>query len=219
MPGAQGTTIMLPPSGRPITAQDIRALRERRSELSNQLQSAEGRRNRLSAALEDAEGADRVGIEQRLRLLDERILQIETDIAITGQQLTNAPSHLLAGSTASEPRLFGVLDSAQTTAVSIVFTIFVFFPLAFAAARRMWKRGSTPPVVPALKDNSDRLQRLEQAVDAIAIEVERISEGQRYVTRIITEAQGMPALAAGQAPAEPIRVGNYDAVRVPREGQ
>jgi hypothetical protein len=30
----------------------------------------------------------------------------------------------------------------------------------------------------------DRLQRLEQAVDSIAIEVERISEGQRFLTRL-----------------------------------
>jgi hypothetical protein len=33
----------------------------------------------------------------------------------------------------------------------------------------------------------DRLQRLEQAVDSIAIEVERISEGQRFLTRLQTE--------------------------------
>jgi hypothetical protein len=34
--------------------------------------------------------------------------------------------------------------------------------------------------------DDDRLQRLEQAVDAIAIEVERISEGQRFLTRLQT---------------------------------
>lgn len=33
----------------------------------------------------------------------------------------------------------------------------------------------------------DRLARLEQAVDAIAVEVERISEGQRFLTRLQTE--------------------------------
>lgn len=33
----------------------------------------------------------------------------------------------------------------------------------------------------------DRLARIEQAVDAIAIEVERIAEGQRFLTRLQAE--------------------------------
>jgi hypothetical protein len=35
----------------------------------------------------------------------------------------------------------------------------------------------------------DRLERLEQAVESIAIEVERISEGQRFLTKLQTEQQ------------------------------
>jgi hypothetical protein len=33
----------------------------------------------------------------------------------------------------------------------------------------------------------ERLARLEQAVDAIALEVERISEGQRFTTKLLSE--------------------------------
>jgi hypothetical protein len=36
-------------------------------------------------------------------------------------------------------------------------------------------------------DDDDRLARIEQAVDAIAIEVERITESQRFLTRLQTE--------------------------------
>lgn len=36
-------------------------------------------------------------------------------------------------------------------------------------------------------DDEDRLARIEQAVDAIAIEVERIAESQRFLTRLQTE--------------------------------
>jgi hypothetical protein len=32
-----------------------------------------------------------------------------------------------------------------------------------------------------------RLERIEQAVDAIAIEIERISEGQRFTTKLLSE--------------------------------
>jgi hypothetical protein len=35
-----------------------------------------------------------------------------------------------------------------------------------------------------------RLRRLEQAVDAIAIEVERVGEGQRFVTRLLEDRAG-----------------------------
>lgn len=38
----------------------------------------------------------------------------------------------------------------------------------------------------------DRLSRIEHAVDAVALEVERISEGQRFTTRLLSE-QSRPA--------------------------
>jgi hypothetical protein len=43
----------------------------------------------------------------------------------------------------------------------------------------------------------DRFARVDQSLDAIAIEVERIGEGQRFLTRIHTEQQR--ALGAGPA--------------------
>jgi hypothetical protein len=35
-------------------------------------------------------------------------------------------------------------------------------------------------------------------MDAIAIEIERVSEGQRFVTRLLSEAHSAPALPAPQ---------------------
>jgi hypothetical protein len=32
----------------------------------------------------------------------------------------------------------------------------------------------------------DQLQRMEQSIDAMAIEIERISEGQRFTTRLLS---------------------------------
>jgi hypothetical protein len=40
---------------------------------------------------------------------------------------------------------------------------------------------------PAIVPGDQRLERLEQAVESIAIEVERISEGQRFLTKLQTE--------------------------------
>src|SRR5215217_2145335 len=57
------------------------------------------------------------------------------------------------------------------------------YPIARAYARRLDRdqRPSLPPEV------SGRLERMEQAIDSIAVEVERISEGQRFTTKLLSE--------------------------------
>lgn len=40
---------------------------------------------------------------------------------------------------------------------------------------------------PASSIGDERFARLEQSVDAIALEVERISEGQRFTTKLLSE--------------------------------
>ena len=56
------------------------------------------------------------------------------------------------------------------------------------------------PTGPALSpDVQDRMTRIEQAVDAIALEVERMSEGQRFTTRLLAERFGDQARVEGGA--------------------
>jgi hypothetical protein len=43
-----------------------------------------------------------------------------------------------------------------------------------------------------------RLERIEQSLEAVAIEVERISEGQRFTTKLLSEGRGS---AASQLPS------------------
>jgi hypothetical protein len=45
-----------------------------------------------------------------------------------------------------------------------------------------------------LDEVADRLNRIETAVDSTALEVERISEGQRFTTRLLSERSGASAL-------------------------
>ena len=190
-------------SGVPTTAAEVRALKAKRSELSNQLESAASRRARLSRSLEGKEGADRAGIEARLSVLDKRILQLESDIAETGRQLTMAPSALVA-STGSSIQFGGGMDSSVAP---VLFVLLVLAPIALSAARLMWKRARVPGRPAASPDESRRLERLEQGVDAIAIEVERISEGQRFVTRLLSEAHDGVAVPVTQRVGEGARVG------------
>jgi len=62
--------------------------------------------------------------------------------------------------------------------------IVIGWPLARAFGRRIERRSEVPVVNPAM---ADQLQRIEQAVDAMAIEIERISESQRFMARLQNE--------------------------------
>lgn len=61
--------------------------------------------------------------------------------------------------------------------------------LALLGAYLVWRlapsaeRWGTPPELPVI----DRLDHLQQSVDAVAIEIERIGEAQRFSTRLQTE--------------------------------
>jgi hypothetical protein len=145
------------------------------------------------------------GLEDRLALLDKRQLQLESDIAETGQQVSSAPAGLIAS---TQVPVFAGLGSGQVVAISIVGMIFVVAPLAMGFARTLWKTSNKPAVSPAaLTETAQRLERLEGAVDSIAIEIERISEGQRFVTKLLSERQNAPALGAGQRSPDVVRSG------------
>jgi hypothetical protein len=66
---------------------------------------------------------------------------------------------------------------------TVVFTIRAIAGAALAAMKEKGRLGGdlTPTVTEA------RLARIEQAVDAIAVEIERISEGQRFTTKLLSE--------------------------------
>jgi hypothetical protein len=199
--------------GVPTTAAEVAALKSRRAELSNQLESAAGRRQRLSSSLAGKEGADRAGIEARIAVLDQRIMQLESDLAETGHQLVMAPGTLVATTQAAGQ--FGRMDPDGVAAITGVFILFVLAPIAFAAARMMWKRTTSRATAPQLPpDSSRRLERLEQGMDAIAVEIERISEGQRFVTRLLSEGRAAPALERSQRIDEPVRAAGEDVMGV-----
>lgn len=83
-----------------------------------------------------------------------------------------------------------------------VIVVSIGWPLARAWARRIDRR-AVSPAVPS--EVTQRLERMEHALDAMSIEIERISEGQRFTTRLLSDRQPVAALA-GEAGAEPARV-------------
>ena len=176
----QVTTLNL----KPLSSADVEALKAKRSELSRQLSSVQGRRDDVAKELSRTTGASAKGLEQRLAVMDERIVQLERDIAFNGRELARAPGELV--SEEATVARYGPFSSGQLTAISIVSIVMVWGPLAWAAARMMLKRTHQPKPSPQLLEGTARLERIEQAVDAMSIEIERISEGQRFVTQLMS---------------------------------
>ena len=87
-----------------------------------------------------------------------------------------------------------MVDDNVVGIVAIV-SIFVFSPIAIAYARMVWRRANSPPASkPILNDETaHRIIQMQQSIDAMALEIERISEGQRFVTKVLAERSREPA--------------------------
>ena len=214
IPSAQGapapaTAAPAPPVPNVVTPQqlssrDIEALRERASVLSSQLRNVSDRRHQVQNALRSATTpADRAGLEQRLSYLDGRITRIEAEIDQNSSQLASLSAVRTSAGIASRPdREPGFrVNNNNSTPIAIVFILFVMSPMAIAFARRLWKRTTADSAKPH-PENTERLTRMEQAIDAIAIEMERVSEGQRFVTRLLAEGRAPSQLGSAQPGAE-----------------
>ena len=79
------------------------------------------------------------------------------------------------------------MSDNEVGALAIV-SIFVLFPMAIAMARRIWKQSNEPRTF-RNDETSQQLRQMQQSIDAMAIEIERISEGQRFVTRLLAERE------------------------------
>jgi len=77
-----------------------------------------------------------------------------------------------------------VLAFAQVMAV-IIPSVAAFVAIGLGT-RVLWRMGSRTKVHAPVIDES-RIERIENAVDAIAIEVERISEAQRFTVGLLVE--------------------------------
>jgi hypothetical protein len=185
----------------PTTVMEIKVIRARRAEISSQIGNITDRRNEIAQQIRRAApGQDRNGLEGRLAVLDKRIVELENDLSVTGQALASARGD--AAITVDPPtQPANKPSSGQITAMSIVFFLAVLMPLSVAFGRRLVGRGTSGADAAASRDVVQRLDRMEEGIDAIAIEVERISEGQRFVSK-----------ALGSGAADPITVKRGDSV-------
>jgi hypothetical protein len=188
------------------------ALAQRR-ELRNQQDRLQDQRQELRNELQNEQNlspADRAGAEARIKEIDARLSSVDQQIAQADAAVAQAAA--LPGATV-EPREERNGPPEEILAVPIVFTIFVLMPIAVAYARRIWRKGATT-VAPIPQDVTDRLEAMGQAVESIAIEVERIGEGQRFLTRVMSDKG--KSLGVGAVEPIPVPQVHGEQVAVPR---
>ena len=171
------------------------AMRQQRNELENQLERLEDQREEISDQLRTPTvgGADQRGLESRLATIDGRIASVEQQLAEADAAVARAAA--IPGAVQPPPpppRRQGPPE--EVFVLAGVFMFVVILPLVIAYARRIWRRGAAA-VASIPQDIYERFSRLDQAIDSVAIEVERIGEGQRFLTRLHAE-RGLGAGAA-----------------------
>jgi hypothetical protein len=177
-----------------------RARIEQRKELSDQLERLQDTRRDLSERLQDpgVSGADKGGIQARIASLDARIADMDKQIAAADAEVARAAG--VPGAVVEDPPVERTGPPEEAFVLGGIFIVVVLLPISLAYARRIWRR-SAVAVASLPQEVIDRLTRLDHAVDAIAVEVERIGEGQRFMTRVLGEkGQGAAALGAAAEP-------------------
>lgn len=201
----QGPTPPTPPA--PAGSEpELQALAAKRSELAQQLEALTERREEVADQLHGAEMAARPGLLARLQILDQRIAQMEQEIlqaddaiaaGVEGGSILLPP---MEQTETIEPPRFSeeAVNIIIGEALAFVLLGVILYRWGWSRARKRFSSGST--------GDGGRMDQLQNAVDAIALEVERISEGQRYVTKVLNE--GSPAAivpAPGQEEPIPAR--------------
>jgi hypothetical protein len=225
----------------PGAGAQLEALQTQAAALARQLAGLRVQRTFLERQSRDVSGdAARAQLDASRANLDVQIAQAQVDLENVRAQIAaqeNVPlSRVTTGGQVilQPPRVpRSPVDPEMVIGLSFALLMAIVLPLSIGLARRVW-RGRPAPTGPKVDEIAPRLDRLEHAVDAIAIEVERISEGQRFVTKLLADrptasatasaagrpdgvdgpmadARQMRALGAG--PVEPIRVGERQAVR------
>jgi hypothetical protein len=183
------------PAATPAPSQELRL---ERSLLSAQLDQLESTRRGLTSQLEKSP----VGSEER-SLIAGQLAQVNQNIAAVDNMLARAQApiteHPATAITVVPDQPVFIQKNIPNAAFfwSAMFGAVLLLPFSIALSRRIWRRTpSAKAPIPAALD--ERLARMEQIIESTAIEVERIGEGQRFVTRLLTESEPVRALESAR---------------------
>lgn len=189
-------------AGAPQNVNELQALIFRKDELQRQLRSVTERRRELTEQMQLTGTTGRGDLQARLKGMDDRAARLEREIVQAedgvadalgrGLKLDAPPNpaqQLIQKAFAEQPVRRGP-DVSDAVALALFFEVIAFVLMGAVFWRFWWK----PALAKLARPTSDsaRIDQLQQSVDVIAVEVERIAEGQRYVAKQLDERQRIP---------------------------
>lgn len=162
-------------------------LREKREVLWNVKGRLEEEREEIVRQLRagPASDADKAGLEQRLAAVDQQIAKVSIDIAEADAEV--AAGAAVPGALREDRSRDDWVNGPppELVGVGMALTAVLLFPVAIAWARRLWRKASVISVVP--QELTDRVGNIERNIETVALEIERIGEGQRFVTQLMAQ--------------------------------
>jgi hypothetical protein len=171
--------------------------------LNAQLAGLKVESDRLQRQLRQGAGPATVSVQVQVRSTEVSLemARIEGEMARVQAQIAAKQAITSSGSVPPLGGPFNGVDPEMVTGMAFILALALVIPLSIGLTRR-FVRGGARSVGPGIAEIAPRLDRLEQAVDSIAIEVERISEGQRFVTKILADQPQIQAsVNAGKPPS------------------
>lgn len=184
----QATTISR--SAADATSEQLKALRAHAGDLRLRASDLEVRKNQLG------QQRTALGADVSPAAVDKQLADVQHDLSSTYIQIDaiNQEIHDVemtrdlarTGTTIQPPPPPGYDPVFERQEMVMVGGFVLLLPLVLAYARRIWRRSNVPTLD---LENSPRLQRMEQAIESIAVEVERIGEAQRFTTKLLADRQ------------------------------
>jgi hypothetical protein len=138
----------------------------------------------------------RAPVQQQAANVGVQIAQLEGQLAVLKAQIAARHGHVtIPGGSVNIGTMpwFNSRDIGSLAGLALLVAFLV--PMSAFVTRRIFRARPAVQSIQADPMAAQRLERLEQAVDSVAIEVERISENQRFMTRVLVEKN--PAEASG----------------------
>ena len=182
--------VTVPASAVPQTASEMNAARMKIEQMRETLQDFAERRNSVAGQLRRADIDARPGYQARLENLDANINQLQNQITQATLSIANAPASAFVGTSSARVGrsgpdfpMFARGPEAVIPIVAIIGGVAITLSLIGLVRTIFVRRASTARAIPD-PDMSNQFRQLQQSVDSIALEVERISESQRFMTKV-----------------------------------
>lgn len=189
----------------PTATEMYDAARLMQRELRNQRNALDGQRRDLQQQLQGASNpVDSKGIEARLVALDARQADVDKQLAAADAQVATAAA--IPGVVVEQPRNGPDIPAEAVLLSGLGMAMVLLIPVSIAYSRRIWRRGGQPASAQIPAELFDRMASIERGVEAVAIEVERIGEGQRFVSQLLAEQGRQRVLVTERAESTPDRL-------------